>query len=102
MTVVLLFAAVIVGVAFAAFAYALKSTIDLANNIDERANAERHVLAGRIQNPNIFPTAPVHQQPLPVVEEPPSTGFEQAGRDASHLTPEQFVATFGEDAPDGR
>lgn len=68
--------------------------------IEARAHAERHVLAGRIQNPAIFPTAPVAPAPLAPGEAPedvpPSqSGFEAAGMDLEHKTTDELIDLFG-------
>lgn len=95
MTVVLIAAALVVTAAIAGLAYAVHRLVGLVDRIDERANAERHVLAGRIQNPNIFPTAPLTGTSAPEAPETPPDGFEVAGRDLTGLSDESLAKFVG-------
>lgn len=94
MTAVLIVAALVVTAAIAGLVYAVHRLVQLVDRIDERANNERHVLAGRIQNPNIFPTAPLGPTPSAPAETP-ADGFEVAGRDLSAMDDEQLASLVG-------
>ena len=99
-------ALVILAVAFVANAVvhrlAIRDVTRLFGQIEARAHAERHVLAGRIHRPELFPTAPVAAAPAPLapgeapeIVPPPQSGFEAAGMDLEHKTPDELIELFG-------
>lgn len=85
----------VAAIAIVGLSYVCHRLVNLVDQIDDRADAERHVLMGRIQRPDIFPTAPIRAASPQDTQEPAPAGFEQAGRDTTDLTDEAFYATFG-------
>jgi hypothetical protein len=84
---------------------AVKDLARLADQIDQRAAAERHVLAGRIQRPELFPVRPPIPAPEGVASEAEDVGagtaaFEAAGRDMSGSSREELIELLGQEFVD--
>lgn len=79
---------------------ALRDVTSVFDRVEERAHAERHTLAGRIQRPELFPVRPVQasgsQVPAEVSQASDAAAFEAAGGAVENATPEELLALFGE------